>query len=308
MKQSKKRDHPRSETDPCSHTKCMMHCRWCGPKNKTTFARFHDMLLQKGETLTIAENMNHIVFLLEGSLDIRLKGTDHTFEKGHLIFFSRFQKPLVTARESAIVVWLDFNNRVVFGGQDCLAVLALLPRQILPELVDLEIRPAVERMLILLRMMLRHNEDSRCFHALKEYELFMYLWEEYSLQERGALFHAMVRPRDDLQAFMADNYNPTLCGEDYANLIVVSRSTFNRLFYKTFGMPFYKWLVKHREEDLRDALMMGICDSKELTQRLGFQDVLTLYRFCRNHFGCSFHSLVEKLVINPQAVDQSTHK
>lgn len=304
MKHSTKKCSPSTDPEPCDRPQCMMRCPWCSLKNKTTFARFHDALLPQGATISIAENMNHLIFLSEGYLNIRLKEADYILKKGHMVFFSRFEAVQITARESSLVVWLDFNNRVVFGGQDCLATLADLPRQHVPEFADLDIRPAVERLITLMRMMMHHNEDSRCFHALKEYELFMYLWEEYSPEERIALFHAVACPRDDLRAFMLNNYDPTLCGADYANLIYVSRSTFNRLFMKTFGMPFYKWLVKHKEQDLQDALASGVRDSKVLAERLGFKNVLSLYRFCRNRFGCSFLTLADKLVIHPQSVDR----
>jgi AraC-like DNA-binding protein len=308
MKHTHDKDCPLPADETCDRAQCMMRCRWCNPIKKSTFARFHDAFLEQGGALEMAGNMNHIVFLLDGILRIRMNGADNTLSAGHLIFFSRSEDLQITAEEPSLVVWLDFNNRVVFDGQDCLAALAALPRRSIPESTILEIRPAIHYLLTLLRMMIHDNEDSRCYHALKEYELFMYLWQEYSPEERIALFHEVAHPRDDLRAFMLNNYNPTLCEKDYAKLICVSRSTFSRRFFNTFGMPFYKWMVKQKEDDLRDALATGIMDTKELAQRLGFINVLSFYRFCRNHFGCSFQSLADNLAINPQSVGHSKPK
>lgn len=308
MKHSQKKECPLSAEASCDRTHCMMRCRWCNPIKKTSFARFHDAHIDPGGMLEVADNMNHIVFLLEGSLSIRLNDAEHILPAGTMVFFSRTEDPQITAQEPSLTVWLDFNNRVVFDGQDCLAELAALPRESVPGFAVLEIRPAINYLLTLLRMMIRNNEDSRCYHALKQYELFMYLWQEYSQRERIDLFHAVACPRDDLRAFMLNNYNPNLSGEEYAKLICVSISTFNRLFCSTFGMPFYRWLVKHKEDDLRNALTCGMRDSKELARRLGFKTMPSFYRFCRNRFGCSYQSLADNLAAKPQSVGRPKAK
>ena len=102
---------------------CPVNCPVCRYDGDVYPARFHRAELERETDLGGMERKaNHIVFLLGGTLHIRTQENEHHYlNSGQCIFLPRAQRPDIRAIAPSRVVWLDFSNRLVLGGQDALA-------------------------------------------------------------------------------------------------------------------------------------------------------------------------------------------
>ena len=273
-------------------TFCPVGCPVCRYDGDLYPARFHSVRLPKDAGLSGMERKaNHIVFLLEGTLHIRIEENEHHYlNSGQCMFLSRSQYPDILAIAPSRVVWLDFSNRIVLGGQDALASTVLSGIHPAEGIPILSVTPQIERLLTEVQVL-----EIPCYHMLKQYELFFLMKASYADGELGRFFHAVLRPIHDFRAFVESNYCNTDSLEDIAAKANLSKSYFIKRFKEVFGVSVHQWLVKQKEVQFKKMLAAGNCDSEEMTRRLGFQSTQGLYQFCRQRFRCSMTELKERI-------------
>lgn len=271
---------------------CPVHCPVCRYDGNLYPARFHSVRLSKDADLPGMERKaNHIVFLLEGTLHIRAKTNEHHYlNSGQCMFLPRSQYPDIRAIVHSRVVWLDFSNRIVLGGQDALASTVLSGTHHTEGIPILSVAPQIERLLKEVQAL-----EMPCYHMVKQYELFFLMKASYSDDELSCFFNAVLRPIHDFRAFVESNYCNTDSLEDIATKANLSKSYFIKRFKEVFGVSVHQWLVKQKEVQFKKMLTAGNCNSEEMARRLGFQSTQGLYQFCRQRFRCSMNELKERI-------------
>ena len=271
---------------------CPVHCPVCRYDGNVYPARFHSVELPgNADLLGMERKANHIVFLLEGTLHIHIEGNEHHYlNSGQCMFLPRTQRPDIRAIAPSRVVWLDFSNRLVLGGQDALASTVLSGGRPAEGIPILPVVPQIERLLTEVQIL-----EMPCYHMLKQYELFFLMKASYSDDELSRFFHAILRPVHDFRAFVESNYANTDTLEDIAGKANLSKSYFIKRFKESFGVSVHQWLVKQKEEQLKKMLAAGKYDTEEMARRLGLKSQKGLYQFCRQRFRCSMTELKERL-------------
>lgn len=271
---------------------CPVHCPVCRYDGNVYPARFHRAELERETDLGGMERKaNHIVFLLEGTLHIHIEGNEHHYlNSGQCMFLPRTQRPDIRAIAPSRVVWLDFSNRLVLGGQDALASTVLSGGRPAEGIPILPVVPQIERLLTEVQIL-----EMPCYHMLKQYELFFLMKASYSDDELSRFFHAILRPVHDFRAFVESNYANTDTLEDIAGKANLSKSYFIKRFKESFGVSVHQWLVKQKEEQFKKMLTAGKYDTEEMARRLGLKSQKGLYQFCRQRFRCSMTELKERL-------------
>lgn len=270
---------------------CPVKCPVCRYDRSGFPARFHLLQLEQDKSLAgIDNNCNHIIFLLQGELNICSgTGNNYYLTAGHCIFLSRESEPLITASSPASVVWLDFSNRLVLCNMDCLDSITAVgvttdtPTPVLP--IDALLMQMIGGMPMI---------DTPCYHLLKEYDLFMIMRDRYSEQELSLFFRDILRPARDMRAFVMSNYRKAQSVKNLAWRANLSESTFIRRFRETFGMSVHQWMMKQKERDLCDLIANGERDTNKLAEGIGLENQAGLYQFCRRRFGCSVTEIIKR--------------
>lgn len=273
-------------------TFCPVGCPVCRYDGGLYPARFHRAELERETDLGGMERKaNHIVFLLEGTLHIHIEGNEHHYlNSGQCMFLPRTQYPDIRAIAPSRVVWLDFSNRIVLGGQDALASTVLSGIHPAEGIPILSVTPQIERLLTEVQAL-----EIPCYHMLKQYELFFLMKAFYADGELGCFFNAVLRPIHDFRAFVESNYANDDTLEDIARKTNLSKSYFIKRFKESFGVSVHQWLVKQKEEQLKKMLAAGKYDTEEMARLLGLRSRKGLYQFCRQRFRCSMTELKERL-------------
>ena len=219
-----------------------------------------------------------------------LKNENHYLNSGQCIFINSRETPDITAHTSSEIIWLDFSNRVILNHLDTLSMLVSLGCSCRESIPVLPLHPRIKKMLDDLYLF-----DSPCHHLLKQYELFMNMTYIYTKEELAVFFQSILRPADDLRAFVISNYRNMGGVEDFARHARMSKSCFIRKFRDAFGMTIHQWTVKQKEKDLCEMIRSGKRDVKEIAKGLGMENPASLYQFCRKHFGCPISELIARL-------------
>lgn len=271
---------------------CPVHCPVCRYDGNVYPARFHSVELPEDADLPgMKHKVNHIVFLLAGTLHIRAKTNEHHYlNAGQCMFLPRTQYPDIRAIAPSRVIWLDFSNRLVLGGHDALASTVLSGSRPAEGIPILPVVPQIERLLTEVQTL-----EMPCYHMLKQYELFFLMKASYDDRQLAGFFNAILRPVHDFRAFVESNYANTDTLEDIAGKANLSKSYFIKRFKESFGVSVHQWLVKQKEEQLKKMLAAGKYDTEEMARRLGLKNQKGLYQFCRQRFHCSMTELKGRL-------------
>ena len=286
-------------------TFCPVGCPVCRYDGGLYPARFHSVELPRNaDLLGLERKANHIVFLLGGTLHIRTQENEHHYlNSGQCMFLPRTQYPDIRAIAPSRVVWLDFTNRIVLGGQDALASTVLSGIHSEEGIPILSVTPQIERLLTEVQAL-----EMPCYHMLKQYELFFLMKAFYADGELGRFFNAVLRPIHDFRAFVESNYANEDTLEDIARKTNLSKSYFIKRFKESFGISVHQWLVKRKEEQFRKMLLAGKYDSEEMARQLGLKSQKGLYQFCRQRFRCSMTDLKEHLTSTGSTDEEKNRK
>lgn len=271
---------------------CPVKCPTCHYNDKVYPARWNHAMLSAGQSLSgMMRNANHILFLAKGTLHVRTpKNEDYYLNGGQCMFFTGKENPCITVLAASEIIWLDFSNRVIFNHRDTLATIISLGCSRRETMPVLPIHPRIKTLLDDLCLF-----DSPCHHLLKQYDLLMNMAYTYTNEELAGFFQPILRPADDLRAFVISNYRNMEGVEDFARHAKMSKSCFIRKFRNAFGMTIHQWMMKQKEKDLCEMICCGKRDVKEIATQLRMDNPACLYQFCRKHFGCPMSELVARL-------------
>lgn len=285
-----KRPTPIPAEKPETHaSSCPVKCLRCRYDQTHPPVSWREVRPQPDEPFETADTHTHrIVFVMEGAVAVRTaEGEAFDLSPDQCIFLARIKRYTLTATAPSRLVLLDFTNRVVLCNRDCLSRLSTGCNASEPSGPVLGIHP-------FLRQMVDHiaRVDIPCYHLLKEHELFIMMRCLYTEQRLAAFFGPILRPDNDLQAFVMSCYRQVQGVDDFARMAHMSERTFRRKFSDTFGQTVHRWLVQQRGKDLLGMIANGERDTKRLAGAIGLTDQAALYQFCRRHFKCSVTRLI----------------
>jgi AraC family transcriptional regulator, exoenzyme S synthesis regulatory protein ExsA len=128
-------------------------------------------------------------------------------------------------------------------------------------------------------------------HKLEE-AIHILLEQELSLEQ--CLFDFADPGRTDLREFMLRNYMFNIPINKFAELTGRSLSTFQRDFFKIFGMNASHWLLKQRLQAAHEALTSGHKRPSDIYLEFGFGDMSHFSKVFKSEYGYSPSFLTQK--------------
>lgn len=280
---------------------CPAGYKKCNCDDKTRSVEFKRVDLFAGQLLKKAdEKKNRIVFLVDGSLRVRIEGkSDFDLNAGQTVFLVHGCNAEITATSDALMYLLDSSNKILFCKHYVLSSLTDYGGDINESATILPIPPQIS--LFLRGLMLSSKEMNKpCYHMMKEYEFVIIAWYAYGTERLRSFFRDALTPRDDFKAFVLNSYDKVDTMQQLARLSNMSLSTFRRFFTDTFGETYQSWRMKQKARKIVEAIEDGVMSNAEIMRQLGFKSYPAFYRFCTKHLDKNPTMLKEKYASNSQ--------
>lgn len=282
---------PSFNTKKRSWRPCPVNCSVCHYDGDVYPVQFTNYDLNTDEMFgNIMGNSNHILFLLDGKVQVTFGKQVTSLNSRQCMFIPRNKIPEVKAVRPSKGVWLNFSNRIVLGRQDCLAGIASRSCKGRSGRSVLDLNKMIITVLNNLSMI-----DSPCYHLLRQYDLFFLMVSSYPPEALACFFKPILKASDDFRAFVEHNYTYKNSLHDVASKANLSPICFMRRFKEVFGITPHQWLVKQKQQELVRMIASGQVNTKVWSDRLGFKNQAGLYQFCRTSFKCSITELISRI-------------
>lgn len=267
----------------------------CSYKQNHPWGEFGKQLVYKGDLLPgAAQKAHRILFLIRGSMHIRIDGQDNYYLRDkQCMFLSKDKDAAACALADSEVCLLDFTNRMIFCNNDVLTTVVANGQEPWNGSPVLPVDPKIESFLAGLdpEMIDLH---AACYHSVKEHELCLLMWHVYGVRRLGCFFRDILQPKDDFYLFIMSSYRKTGNIAAMSRLANLSESSFVRRFRETFHDRFHAWRVKQISADLVQTIRSGIVEKEDLMELFQFRTYPSFYRFCTRHIHCSPTELIDK--------------
>lgn len=249
-----------------------------------------------GEEASICTgNDPYVLYLLEGSLEIRRKDQDNIiFRSGHCMFLSKNQNVSYRTRSEVHCVLQRFSCRRFSCGRGRFD--GFLDYTIEPcDFPVLEIVPIIRGFLDNLLSVKTLLSDAK-YQAVKEVELWMLVLNCHSNRQIAWFCQSVISAHDDFRTFVeihCSHLRSVLQMAEYAGM---SQTAFRKKFMDTFGEPPHGWMMKQKAKIMREMVEDGTDNIKAIMDALGYEHRANFQRFCHKCFGTTPAKVIHKIL------------
>jgi AraC-like DNA-binding protein len=236
-------------------------------------------------SLIKGKNLNHILFILEGEINVSYNEfRNHLCKAGEMVFIPQDSVTTLEAFTEIKYLLLDFNNHT-----------ALYEELGWSELREFDGERAVFHKLDI-RQPIRDVIDSIIFYKVnkvecshlydvKEKEIFLILKVSYTKQETARFIKPLLRQDLDFKAFVIRHYESAKNVEELAEMCDMSVRAFTRKFKTHFEDSPYRWILRQKANQIKILLADKKITMQTIIKKYGFSSPAHFTTYCKKQFG-----------------------
>lgn len=242
---------------------------------------------QIGETSEEKNVTNHILFVMDGCLELFYNGELLKLSAGNMICLHRGSICKISSPGKAKVVVAQFDD--IIKGCEKFSLSELFDRNIRfeTEKYYLEIKYNLKLFLENLILYLESGAGCTHFHEIKLKELFWILRFYYTKSEQALLFRFILGKDYDFKRQVLNNYRNARTVKELARLCGLPLSSFKRKFLREFREPTSSWLQKQINGLIKYRLTDDNIPIGEIAQELNFSSQPQFCTYCKRNLGCT---------------------
>ncbi|MDR1920000.1 MAG: helix-turn-helix transcriptional regulator [Tannerellaceae bacterium] len=247
---------------------------------------FHLRQERKDKTIQIKErHLNHILFLLEGEINISYhEFRNHLCKSGEMIFIPQDSIAIAEAYTEINYLLLSFNNQIIlhedldwnelreFDGE----------RDVFHKL---DIRPPLKDVIDSVVYYQKNKIVCPYLDEVKEKELFLMLKVFYSKQEVARFLKPLLKQDMDFKAYVIKHYINAKNVEELAKLCDLSVRSFTRKFKVHFDDSPYRWILRQKANQIKMLLADKKISMQAIIKEYGFSSPAHFTTYCKKQFG-----------------------
>jgi AraC-like DNA-binding protein len=247
---------------------------------------FHFKHEKKDKTIQIKEKLlNHILFLLEGEMNISYNEfRNHLCKGGEMIFIPQDSIAAAEAFTDVKYLLLSFNNQIILhedlgwnelkefdGERDIFHKLEI--RQPMHDVID--------------SVVFYKENKIVCAHLdeVKEKEIFLMLKVFYTKQEVARFLKPLLKQDMDFKAYVIKHYTSAKSVEELAKLCDLSVRAFTRRFKTHFDDSPYRWILRQKANHIKILLADKKISMQAIIKEYGFSSPAHFTTYCKKQFG-----------------------
>lgn len=249
---------------------------------------FSFISLKKGEIVERKRfDTTFLVFIIEGWMEVRYDGEKHVEALPGKVFLLPGGKPAIgVAQENSLLLLCAFSSNLKLCSRFFIQQLSRdIPPDMSPDFYFLRLDDRLSRFLSLLVDCLQEGLGCFHFHLIKREELFLYLRAGYSKEELARFFYPILGKDMDFKDFVLSRSSTVFDVKYLAAQAHMSLSTFNRRFKETFQDTAKNWLLRRKQEFVKNDILMTSLSLAEIAEKYHFSSISYLVTFCKRYFG-----------------------
>jgi AraC-like DNA-binding protein len=247
---------------------------------------FHLKQERKDKTIQIKEkHLNHILFLLEGEINISYhEFRNHLCKAGEMIFIPQDAIASAEAFTEIKYLLLSFNNQVILhedlnwnelrefdNGRDIFH--------------KLDIRPPLQDVIDSITFYHKNKITCTYLNEVKEKEIFLMLKVFYTKQETARFLKPLLRQDMDFKAYVIKHYINAKNVEELAIACDLSVRAFTRKFKVHFEDSPYRWILRQKANRIKILLADKKISMQAIIKEYGFSSPAHFTTYCKKQFG-----------------------
>ncbi len=251
---------------------------------------------RKGKNIQIKEkHLNHLIFLLEGELNVSCDDfRNHLCKGGEMIFISRDSNAVAESYTEVRYLRLSFNNQITLFDQVELGGLKEFSneRDIFNKL---DIRQPLQTVLDSIIFYQQQKIQSHELDEAKQKEIFLMFKTFYTKQELARFLKPILNQDSDFKAFIIKHYIEAKNVEELAKICNLSVRSLTRKFKIHFNDSPYRWMLKQKSHHIKALLADKKIPLQHIIKEYGFSSPAHFTTYCKKHFGITPSSYRKEL-------------
>lgn len=234
------------------------------------------------------QELNHLLFLLNGELVIRRKqGKECRICGKKIMLLHKEEKYELIACSKVEVILLGFVLSKDLCLQEMLKNFAgSLPKQLPPfEKKMQDICPPLLKVLRSILFYLEHSVCSIRMHELKYEEVLLVLRSFYTAGENALLFSSLLSENSDFCDKVWNYYKKVKSVKELAEACHCSERSFVRKFKECFAISPQQWMLKQKNKEIKFCLTHTTLPMRQIAFELNFSSLSYFTIYCKKQFG-----------------------
>ncbi|GHV50681.1 transcription regulator [Bacteroidia bacterium] len=257
---------------------------------------------RKGKTLQTQEkSLNHILFILEGEINISYhEFRNHLCKAGEMVFLPQDSDAIVEVFSDIKYLILSFNNQVDLHEAMEWGELKEFDsdRDVFHKL---DIRTPLSDVIDSILFYQKNKISSLNLNDVKEKEIFLVLKVFYSKQEIARFIKPLLNQDMDFKTYVINHYTNAKNVEELAQLCNLSIRAFTRKFKLQFNDSPYRWILRQKANQIKILLSDKKIPMQAIIKDYGFSSPAHFTTYCKKQFGSTPSSLRNTLNGKPES-------
>ena len=238
-----------------------------------------------------------IVFIISGSVCIKINGNDEYFVSLHEMFLAQIDSPyeFVMLEQTHLIichtpleVWYTEQKGIENLIQES------KDEKCSTHFHKLHIKKSVIRFLSLLDMYFKEGIHDSNFYELKRQEFIFLLFHLYRSEELAQFLFCILSKDIQFMKTIVSSYLNAKNVQELAKLVNYSTSGFIKKFKKCFNSSPYKWMQRQKSKQILTEIGKGTKSLQEIANEYKFSSYQHFSVFCKAQLGAPPTVIFEK--------------
>lgn len=238
---------------------------------------------------------NYLLFITEGK--IRICSGQHQarlLSEGEIVMLPRTSRIKLEAVTSCNFLSLCFSTPQSPCDKLVLESLSDLCNKIKYNLDTVKAKYPLDEYIKVITYLLKNGMNCIHLHDLIEKQIFFIFRGFYAKEELASLFYPIIAKDVDFKDFIINNYRDITEINELIELSNVSRSKFFIMFKDVFGMTAKQWLLKQKDEMIKEAINDPNVTVKYLIDKFSFASQSHITTYFKAHFGSTPGEMIKR--------------
>lgn len=259
-------------------------------------------LVAKKTFSAVEADSNHIIFCLEGKIQISDDSYQKVLDTGEVFFFTHLSKWKGETLVNTRLIIHAFNHNTYQFDKQLLYASFLYGQKLSVQKentsIILPIKSALKQILYTIDAYLNDKKKDDLIWNIKHQETLYVFTQYYTREDLYHFFYPLYIDFAAFKSLVLTHANRIKDCAELAECCGYSLKTFRRVFKQEFGKPVLQWLHENKAARIKRLILLSDVSFKEIIYQFGFTSASHFNKFCKKNLGETPTSMRAKFACN----------